>query len=180
MTISLPIFKKSFQLGFGSFKISKWLSVDERSRDQDNSVYYQTSIRHVRAKMLTGFFEGWPNPPDQTTHIRILNGSSHVVLALAPSRDKVIGFVTAISDRVTCAYIPLLEVLPEHRGQGIGTELVRRMLEMLEGIYAIDLLCEDDVVPFYERLGMQRANGMFIRNYENQSGLPTNRHEWHW
>lgn len=35
----------------------------------------------------------------------------------------------------------------------------------------IDLLCDDDVIPFYEGLGFQRGGGMAIRNYHNQSGL---------
>ncbi len=35
----------------------------------------------------------------------------------------------------------------------------------------IDLLCDDDVIPFYEGLSFQRGGGMAIRNYHNQSGL---------
>ena len=31
---------------------------------------------------------------------------------------RVVGFVTAISDGVLSAYIPLLEVLPEYQGAG--------------------------------------------------------------
>ena len=37
---------------------------------------------------------------------------------------QVVGFITAISDGVLSAYIPLLEVLPGWRSQGIGGELV--------------------------------------------------------
>jgi hypothetical protein len=33
------------------------------------------------------------------------------------------------------------------------------------------LLCDDDVIPFYEGLSFQRGGGMAIRNYHNQSGL---------
>ena len=43
---------------------------------------------------------------------------------------------------------------PTHQGQGIGSELVRRMLDTLKAIYMIDLICDPDVQPFYERLGM--------------------------
>jgi GNAT superfamily N-acetyltransferase len=80
-----------------------------------------------------------------------LRGSSHVVLARDGAR--VVGFVTAISDGVLSAYIPLLEVRPEYQRQGIGTELVRRLLDVLRGLYMVDLVCDEDVVPFYERLG---------------------------
>ena len=64
------------------------------------------------------------------------------------------------------AYIPLLEVLPEHRGNGIGTELVRRLLATLDGLYMIDVMCDDEVRPFYERLGFARSTGAVMRNYD--------------
>ncbi len=63
-------------------------------------------------------------------------------------------------------------MLPEYQGRGIGSELLRRMLERLRTLYMIDLLCDPDVQPFYERLGMRRATGMLIRNYDRQSGSP--------
>ena len=44
------------------------------------------------------------------------------------------------------------------------------MLQRLEHLYTVDLLCDPEVVPFYARLGLQPAGGMVLRNYENQSG----------
>lgn len=82
----------------------------------------------------------------------------------------VVGFITAITDHVLSAYIPLLEVLPSYQGQGIGLELVQRMLEKLNSIYMVDLLCDPDLQPFYARAGMQPASGMLVRNYHQQSG----------
>ncbi len=78
--------------------------------------------------------------------------------------------MTAITDGVLAAYIPHLEVLLDYRGQGIGTALMRRVLETLGNLYLIDLLCEPDVQPFYARLGMRPMTAMFIRNYDRQSG----------
>ena len=132
-------------------------------------ISYQTTMRGITPAMLAGFFVGWPNPPDGAAHLRLLEGSQHRVLALADGR--VVGFITAISDGVLCAYIPLLEVLPAYQGKGIGSELVRRLLAELNGIYAIDLMCDADLQPFYERLGFQRSNGMVQRHYANQAGL---------
>ena len=131
-------------------------------------ISYQTTITGITPAMLAGFFVGWPNPPDGATHLRFLEGSQHRVLALADGR--VVGFVTAISDGVLCAYIPLLEVLPAYQGQGIGSELVRRLLAELDGLYAIDLMCDVELQPFYEHLGFQCSQGMIRRNYEHQAG----------
>ncbi len=145
-----------------------------------SDVRYQCSTEGVTPEMLTGFFEGWPNPPDSETHLRILKGSDHVVLAIDQAVCKVIGFITAISDCVSCAYIPHLEILSEYRGRGIGSELVRCLLDALSEIYAVDLMCDPDLEPFYERLGFRKGNGMIIRNYHNQSGLsPTSAEPQH-
>jgi ribosomal protein S18 acetylase RimI-like enzyme len=81
----------------------------------------------------------------------------------------VVGFITAISDGVSAAYIPHLEVLPAYQGRGIGSELVRRMLARLRGLYMIDLTCDPDVQPFYARLGMRPSTGMLVRNYDRQA-----------
>jgi GNAT superfamily N-acetyltransferase len=132
-------------------------------------IQYQNSLEGIRADQFEGFFVGWPNPPTPATHLEILKRATHVVLALDDSR--VIGFVTAISDRILCAYIPLLEVLPSHQHQGIGSELMRRMLETLREIYMIDLLCDPDLQAFYSRVGMEESSGMLVRNFARQSGV---------
>lgn len=134
-------------------------------------ITYSTSLTGVTAEELRGgFFVGWPNPPTPDTHLRILRGSSHVVLAW--DKDRVVGYINALSDGVLAAFIPGLEVLPAYQGQGIGSELVRRMLEELAPIYAVDLLCDAALIPFYERLGLKTVPGMALRNFATQSGLP--------
>jgi GNAT superfamily N-acetyltransferase len=129
---------------------------------------YVDSLENVRPEHLAGFFVGWPDPPSPQTHLQLLRGSSAFVLAL--DGEQVVGFVTAVSDGVLCAYLPLLEVLPSHQGQGIGQELVRRILARLRALYMVDLMCDPPLQPFYEKLGMRRASGMILRNYARQSG----------
>jgi len=134
-------------------------------------ITYTTTLAGVMAEHLHGgFFEGWPNPPAPETHLRILRGSSQIVLA--HDGEQVVGFINAVSDGVLMAFLPLLEVLPAYRGQGIGGELVTRMLASLAPIYAIDLLCDEALVPYYQRLGLRPVRGMALRNYAMQSGLP--------
>lgn len=130
---------------------------------------YTTSTEGIRPHQLTGFFIGWPNPPSPERHLAVLRGSSHVVLAIDDAGDRVVGFINAVSDGVLSAYIPLLEVLPEYQGRGIGAELIRRMLDLLRDFYMIDLLCDPELQPYYERFGMRRATGMLLRNYNRQS-----------
>lgn len=131
-------------------------------------IRYTTSIDGVEPADLAGFFVGWPNPPSSETHLRILHASS--VAALALDGRRVIGFCTAIADGVLSASVPLLEVLPEYGGQGVGTELMRIVLDQLGDLYMIDLTCDPPLQPFYARLGMQASHGMVLRNYGAQSG----------
>jgi ribosomal protein S18 acetylase RimI-like enzyme len=135
-------------------------------------IAYRDSITGIHAGHLQGFFVGWPNPPSPEVHLNLLAGSGHVVLAVDEETDRVVGFVTAITDGVLSAFIPFLEVLPSHQGLGIGRALMTRMLSRLKELYAVDLLCDPELQPFYEQFAMRRAGGMMHRNPDRQSGPP--------
>ena len=124
---------------------------------------YTDSLVGIRPEQLEGFFVEWPHPPSPETHLRLLAGSDHVLLALDLETERVIGFVTALTDGVLSGFIPLLEVLPAYQGQGIGQALMSRMLDRLAHLPNVDLLCDPDVVPFYERFGMKPVQGMVLR-----------------
>lgn len=131
-------------------------------------ITYIDSTERITASQLQGFFAEWPDPPSPQSLLRIFKGSDEIVLAVDSEAQRVVGYITAISDGVSCAYIPHLEVLEGRRGEGIGSELVRRMLAKLRHLYMIDLMCDPDVQPFYERLGLRPSAGMIIRNYDRQ------------
>ncbi|CAN5640814.1 GNAT family N-acetyltransferase [soil metagenome] len=135
-------------------------------------IVYTDTVDDIDASQLTGFFVnwGWPAHPTPETHLWLLQNSAEVVLAIDDETTQIVGYITAISDGVLSAYIPLLEVLQPYQGRNIGSDLVRRMLDKLQHVYMIDLLCDAGVQPFYERLGMQPAAGMLIRNYNQQTG----------
>ncbi len=111
-----------------------------------------------------GFFEGWPVPPSPELHLAHLQGAEVAIVAVDGETGDVVGFVSAIGDGVLTAFVPLLEVLPAWRGQGIGRELMRRMLARLDGRYSIDLVCDADLVPFYERFGGRATRAIAWRN----------------
>ena len=115
--------------------------------------YVSTADGIQRDQLTGGFFSGWPVKPSPERHLELLRRSYAVELAL--HEGKVVGFATATSDGVLSAYIPLLEVLAQYQSQGIGSELIRRLLLRLEGLYMIDLSCDEALEPFYERLGFQ-------------------------
>ncbi|WP_191295981.1 GNAT family N-acetyltransferase [Lentzea cavernae] len=125
-------------------------------------ISYSTDLSGLTEADLTGFFVGWPVPPSPAQHLAVLRGSYRAVIAR--SGGEVAGFVNMISDGVLTAFIPWLEVRPSFQGQGIGTELMRRIVAEAAHLYSVDLTCDDALRPYYERLGMSALTGMGLRN----------------
>lgn len=137
-------------------------------------ITYTDSLANITADHLRGgFFAGWSRTLTPDTHLRTLQGADGVVLAIDDATGDVVGYVTMITDGVLAAFIPNIEVLAAYQGQGIGSELMRRMFDKLKAIPNIDLMCDRAVQPFYARFGMQPLDGMAVRKHDveiNQSG----------
>jgi GNAT superfamily N-acetyltransferase len=136
----------------------------------DGSVVDGCAVDELTEDDLAGFFVGWPAPPSPSQHLAVLRGSYRVVVAFSGS--EVVGFVNMISDGVLTGFVPWLEVRPEFQGQGIGTELMRRILAEAEHLYSVDLTCDDELRPYYERIGMTALTGMGVRNRGALTTLP--------
>lgn len=128
-------------------------------------IVYLDSADGVTPDMLQGFCAGWRTPLTPEKHLAVLENSSHIVLALDDEAACVVGFVTALTDGLQAAFIPLLEVLSDYQGRGIGMTLMEKMLAKLAHLPAIDLTCNPDVQPFYAKLGMTPSVGMIVRHY---------------
>jgi GNAT superfamily N-acetyltransferase len=88
--------------------------------------------------------------PRETVELTV-RASSRVVGLYADGHQ--IGFARAFTDGVAAVYLADVYVLPEHRGRGLGFELVR---EMVEGSPWADrkwLLHTRDAHDLYRRLG---------------------------
>jgi ribosomal protein S18 acetylase RimI-like enzyme len=133
--------------------------------DRNEMIEYTDTTEGISPEMLTQFFQGWKKPHPPAQHLAILNNSDYIVLAIDTSKHRVVGFITALTDGVQSAFIPLLEVLPECRDQGIGSNLLSMMLAKLKGIPAVDLTCDPEMQKFYTKFGMTPSVGMIIRNY---------------
>ena len=135
-------------------------------------IYYTDNVAAVREDMLHGFFVGWPRRPSAGQHLDVLRGSYRSVVAIDDVGDRVVGFVNMLSDGVLTAFIPWLEVLPGYQGQGIGAELMRRILDGTDRFYSVDLVCDAPLVPYYERFGMRGASSALLRHPAALEGCP--------
>ena len=84
-------------------------------RGDNIMIEYVNTLDDITSDNLEGFFVDWPNPPSPIKHYELLEKSSYIWLAVDNQTGNVVGFITAISDEVLSAYIPLLEVLPEYQ-----------------------------------------------------------------
>jgi predicted N-acetyltransferase YhbS len=69
----------------------------------------------------------WAEGRPRETVERLVREATRVVGLYAEGRQ--VGFARAFSDGVALAYLADVYVLPEHRGRGLGVELVREMVE---------------------------------------------------
>lgn len=129
-------------------------------------IRYADSLAGIAANQLQRFFVGWQHPFPPETHLRMLAGSDLAHLAIDDDMDHVVGFIAALTDGVQGVFITLLEVLPAYQGQGIGQALMEQMLASLSHILTVELMCDSDLVPFYERFEMTPATGMGLRRRE--------------
>ena len=69
--------------------------------------------------------------------------------------DNLIGFLDVVSNGITDAYIQDVIVNPTYQGKGIATTMMNMAIDKLkqEGVYAISVLFEKELLSFYEKFG---------------------------
>jgi GNAT superfamily N-acetyltransferase len=93
----------------------------------------------------------WAQDRPRETVERLVRDATRVVGVYRDGTQ--VGFARAFSDGVACAYLADVYVLPEHRGRGLGFELVRELVENgpLAGVKW--LLHTSDAQGLYRRFG---------------------------
>lgn len=118
----------------------------------------------IEPRHIQGFHVDWAYSFTPERIHKSLMGSEWCMYATV--NEHVVGYIAVIGDGETFAFVSSLEVLPDYRSNGIGTHLLKSALEHFECRYAFDLVCDEDVVPFYEALNFQKTVGMCRRNYK--------------
>ncbi len=90
---------------------------------------------------------------DTSVHYLALNGDAPVGTA----RYRVVGGDTGKIERTA--------VLPEHQGSGVGTALVRRVVDDLKALGTVAIIkagAQTHALPFYECLGFEAAGPEYL------------------
>ena len=97
---------------------------------------------------------GWSNYTNNPAMLRKAYKNSLYVLA-AYADGKLVGILRAVGDGASVVLI----VLPEFQRHGIGSQLMRKVMEKYAAVYQLQLLTEasEKNIAFYEFLGLKRV-----------------------
>jgi ribosomal protein S18 acetylase RimI-like enzyme len=98
---------------------------------------------------------GWSSAEKPRELLAALADSHSVVTAW--SGGHVIGIGNAISDGHLVVYYPHLLVHPTFQGRGVGTELMRQLMNKYIGFHQHMLVADGRAIDFYRKCGFQRA-----------------------
>ena len=101
---------------------------------------------------------GWSNYTNNPVMLRKAYKNSLYVLA-AYADDKLVGILRAVGDGASVVFLQDLIVLPEFQRHGIGSQLMRKVMEKYADVYQLQLLTEasEKNIAFYEFLGLKRV-----------------------
>lgn len=99
--------------------------------------------------------------------ISVLVNKTSVSLVARNTNKKIIGVCFGITDFAYWLFITDLGVIRDCVGHGIGTALVKKLLEVAGGKENIIMYtcANENAVPFYEKIGMTRPNDVMVYNH---------------
>lgn len=97
---------------------------------------------------------------------RLLQNAS-VSLAARNENNRLVGVLLGLTDFAYWLYVTDLGVDREYERQGIGRRLMREAHRMAGGEkdIAVYLIANENAVPFYEKLGMKKADDVMQYNH---------------
>ena len=120
-------------------------------------------ISSYRAKDILPLYQsaGWTGYASDPDMVRAAHENSLLIIGAYES-GHLIGFIRAVGDGASIVLIQDIIVSPEHRRRGIGSSLMRAMMERYSGVYQMELMTDDqpDTAAFYESLGFKKAHDL--------------------
>lgn len=85
----------------------------------------------------------------------------------AYENEKLLEIIRAVGDGYSIVFIQDIIVLPEYQHHGIGTALLRRILEIYQNVYQKTLLTDntDKTIQFYKSAGFEMDTDIECRAF---------------
>ena len=132
------------------------------------SIIY-TDTKNYTSNDLKELFQsvGWLSANYSERLKKALDNSETVFTAW--DGERLVGLVNAIDDSELTAYVHYLCVNPEHRGQGIGKNLLQRVKEKYKNYLYIILIAEnEELVKYYSKNGFEYVDGRYVFVVQNE------------
>lgn len=111
---------------------------------------------------------GWMNYLKRSEVLESAYANSLCVLG-AYEDNRLVGIIRAVGDGQTIVFVQDIIVLPEYQGKGIGTKLLKAVMEKYSNVYQMELLTDntEKTKAFYRSAGFTASEDMgcvaFIR-----------------
>lgn len=96
-----------------------------------------------------------------------------ISLVARNEKGKIVGVLFGLTDYAYWLYVTDLGVDRTYEGQGIGRRLMKTAHELAGGEkdIAVYLIANENAIPFYEKLGMEKANDVMQYNHIEWTGF---------
>ena len=113
---------------------------------------------------------GWINYVNNADMVRNAYANSLKILG-AYAGEKLLGIIRVVGDGYSIIFIQDILVLPEYQHQGIGTALLRKILEIYKNVYQKTLLTDntEKTIQFYKSAGFQMDTDTECRAFTKRS-----------
>ena len=115
---------------------------------KEYKAYNEPEILHLYASV------GWTAYTDQPEVLR--KGFENSLLTLAAYEgDQLLGIIRAVGDGYTVVFVQDILVFPEHQRKGIGTALIKALLDGYSHVRQIELATDNTpkTIAFYKSMG---------------------------
>ena len=104
---------------------------------------------------------GWTNYTDKPEMVKKAYENSLLTLGAYDS-NQLVGVIRTVGDGFSIVFVQDILVLPEYQRKGIGTQLLREVIERFSTAYQITLMTDNTpkTISFYQSLGFAKADDM--------------------
>lgn len=109
---------------------------------------------------------GWSSYTDRPQMLKSAWENSLLILG-AYDGGRLVGAVRAVGDGASIVFVQDILVLPEYQRRGIGTRLLRTLMERFSSVYQLALMTDDTpkTVSFYQSVGLVKAEDTGCRAF---------------